>query len=122
MDEEKPELGAAEPDFLSRMKDHGEGLSRKVLATQVTVLSGLSATRSMSYWMQCMPVKPHSYSVAKGLIPVAERRSNQRFGDRRDNSPHKPCAKNAWFLIGGQIVGLPSVRQLVRQLPSERAG
>ena len=76
MDEEKPELGAAEPVFLSRMKDHGEGLSRKVLATQVTVLSGLSAAHCMDCWMQCMPVKPRSYSVAKGLIPVAERRSN----------------------------------------------
>lgn len=43
MDEEKSELGAAEPSFLSRMKDHGEGLCRKVLATQVGVLSGLSA-------------------------------------------------------------------------------
>jgi hypothetical protein len=60
MDEEKPELGTAKPSFLSRMKDHGEGLSRKVLATQVAVLSGLSATRGMEVWMQRIAVKPHS--------------------------------------------------------------
>ncbi len=78
MDEEKPELGTAEPGFLSRIKDHGEGLSRKVLATLVTVLpvlSVLSVTRGMAVLMHCMPVKPHTYSVAKGLIPVAEGRS-----------------------------------------------
>ncbi len=75
MDEEKPELGTAEPGFLSRIKDHGEGLSRKVLATLVTVLPVLSVTRGMAVLMHCMPVKPHTYSVAKGLIPVAEGRS-----------------------------------------------
>lgn len=97
MDEEKPELGSAEPGFLSRMKDHGDGLSRKVLATQVAVLSGLSATRDMKVMMQRIAVKPHSYSVAKGLIPVAEGRSSRFLSDRRDNSPHKLGARTAWF-------------------------
>ena len=99
MDEEKPELGAAEPVFLSRMKDHGEGLSRKVLATQVAVLAELSAIRDMVVMMQCIAVKPHSYSVAKGLIPVAEGRRIRLPCDRRDNSPHKRPSITGCFCV-----------------------